>query len=109
MTTNIPEPISAYFDATNQRDIDAMLAHFDERSRVKDEGQEHQSRAAIRAWMEDALRKYRFNVKIEDVHDAYGATVVSGLVSGDFPGSPVLLRHVFTLSGKKILGLEIDL
>jgi hypothetical protein len=107
MTTNIPEPIAAYFDATNQRDIDAMLAHFDERSHVKDEGQEHHGRAAIRAWMEDALRKYRFSVKIEEVRDANGTTVVSGLVSGDFPGSPVLLRHAFTLSGEKILGLEI--
>jgi hypothetical protein len=108
MSINVPEPVATYFEATNNHDIDAMLAVFDEQSRVKDDGQERHGRAEIRAWMEDAVRKYRFQVEIQDVRDANGETVVAGLVSGDFPGSPVVLRHAFTLSDAKIARLEID-
>jgi hypothetical protein len=32
--------------------------------------------------------------------DEKGKIVASGLVSGDFPGSPALLRYVFILSGQ---------
>jgi hypothetical protein len=39
--------------------------------------------------------------------DANDKTVVSALVSGNFPGSPVLLNFAFTLSGPKITRLEI--
>jgi ketosteroid isomerase-like protein len=107
MQVNLPGPISAYFDASNKHDIEAMLAPFDEDARVKDEGQEHHGRAAIRVWMEDVTRKYHVTIEVKDVTDTNGATVVSGLVAGDFPGSPVLLDHTFTLSGAKITRLEI--
>ena len=36
-----------------------------------------------------------------------GQTIVTGLVSGNFPGSPVSLRHEFTLDHEKIIRLEI--
>jgi hypothetical protein len=108
VSIDLPGPVAAYFNATNARDIDAMLAPFDDHARVKDEGQEHHGRPAIRSWMVDAVRKYRFTVEVKDVSDTHGETVVSGLVSGDFPGSPVLLRHAFRLSGGKISDLEID-
>ena len=108
MSIDLPGPISAYFKANNEHDIDAMLAPFDENATVKDEGQEHHGRSAIRAWMEDVTRKYRVTVEINDVTNANGKTVVSGLVSGNFPGSPLLLSHTFTLSGPRIARLEIE-
>jgi hypothetical protein len=39
---------------------------------------------------------------VKDVSNANGERVVSGLVAGDFPGSPALLRHTFRLSAGKI-------
>jgi hypothetical protein len=36
-----------------------------------------------------------------------GTTVVTGLVSGTFPGSPVRLRYSFTVHVGKIARLEI--
>jgi hypothetical protein len=36
-----------------------------------------------------------------------GATVVIGRVSGEFPGSPVELQHVFRIDGEQIVSLEI--
>ena len=107
LTTPLPQPLAAYFAATNKHDIDGMLAPFDEDASVKDESQTHYGRPAIRLWMEDTTRKYRVTIEVKSVTDEKGEIVVSGFVSGDFPGSPALLRYAFTLSGQKITRLEI--
>ena len=102
-----PEPISAYFGAKNRHDIDAMLAPFAEQAVVKDEGKERRGHAAIRAWIEETTRKYRDTVEVADVAETDGRTVVTGVVSGTFPGSPVRLRFHFTIEGERIARLEI--
>ena len=107
MSTKLPEPIAAYFAATNRHDIDAMVAPFAETALVKDESQERRGVTAIREWIEETTRKYRHTVAVTDVAEADGKTVVTGRVSGTFPGSPVDLRHLFTLDGGKIASLEI--
>jgi hypothetical protein len=107
MSISLPGPISAYLKAKNEHDIDAMLVPFDEDATVKDEGREHHGRSAIRSWLEDVTRKYGVTLEVRDVTDADGTTVVSGLVSGNFPGSPALLEYTFTLSGPTIARLEI--
>ena len=107
MSLKLPEPIAAYFAATNTHNFDAMLAPFAEAATVKDEGQERRGLAAIREWMEETARKYRFTVAVTNVTEANGKPVVTGRVSGTFPGSPVDLRYCFTLAGEKIIRLEI--
>jgi len=107
MSISLPDPISTYLKAKNAHDIDAMLAPFDEDATVKDEGREHHGRPAIRSWLEDVTRKYGVTLDVKEVTDANGTTVVSGLVSGNFPGSPVVLDYTFTLSGPTIARLEI--
>ena len=59
------------------------------------------------AWIEHATRKYRVTVEVKDVARDGGRDIVSGVVSGDFPGSPAALRYAFTLAGTKITRLEI--
>lgn len=103
MSLELPEPIAAYFAGTNNHDIDAMLAPFAEAAIIRDEGQERRGLAAIQEWMEETTRKYRVTVAITDV----AKTVVTGRVSGNFPGSPVELRYAVTLAGDKIARLEI--
>ena len=107
MSATLPEPLSAYFGAKNRHDIDAMLAPFAEEVVVKDEGQERRGPAAICEWMEETTSKYHDTVEVTDVAEADGKTVVTGLVSGTFPGSPVRLRFHFTIEGDKIARLEI--
>jgi SnoaL-like domain len=107
MSISLPGPISAYLKAKNEHDVDAMLVSFDENATVKDDGREHHGRSAVRSWLEDVTRKYRVTLDVKDVRDTNGTTVVSGLVSGNFPGSPVLLDYTFTLSGAAIARLEI--
>jgi len=107
MGKQLPPLLTAYYEAKNRHDIDGMLAPFAEDAVVKDEGQEHHGRAAIRSWMEHTTRKYRVTVDVRQVETVDDRLAVSGLVSGDFPGSPAMLRYAFTLSGSKIARLEV--
>lgn len=107
MSIKLPEPMASYFAAANTQNVDAMLALFAETALVKDEGQDRRGLAAIREWMEEAIAKYRFAVTVTGITEADGQSIVTGRVSGTFPGSPVELRHFFTLAGNKITRLEI--
>ncbi|PZW47016.1 SnoaL-like protein [Humitalea rosea] len=103
MTPTLPPAIARYVAAKNRQDIDAMLACFAPDGRVHDEGREHVGPAAIRAWLEQTTRDYRPTV----VPEGFADGVMTGLVSGDFPGSPVRLSYRFTLSDAGIARLEI--
>ena len=52
-------------------------------------------------------KKYRPTVEVIDVAETDDRTIVTGRVSGNFPGSPINLRYAFTLAGDKIARLEI--
>ena len=108
MSVNLPQPIAAYFAATNRHDVDAMLASFAATAVVKDEGRERFGTTAIREWMEETIRKYDFTVAVTDVAETDGKTVVTVRVSGKFSGSPVDLNYAITLSGEKISRLVIS-
>ena len=107
MSITLPAPVASYFKARNDFDLDATLAPFDHDAVVKDEHEEHRGLAAIRSWVEETTRKYHAKVEPQNAIEAGKKVVVSGLVSGDFPGSPLLLDHTFTLSRQKISRLEI--
>jgi hypothetical protein len=107
MCHKLPSTLARYFAAMNDHDLDGMLAVFAGRAVVKDEGRVHRGSAAIRRWMRETIAKYDFTVEPTGVAERDGTTVVTGLVSGHFPGSPVSLRHAFSLDGEKIVRLEI--
>jgi len=107
MSINLPPPIYAYFSARNSFDADSVLSTFDKSAIVNDEGKDYRGRAEIRAWIEETTRKYRATANPKDARKDGDEIIVSALVSGNFPGSPLLLDHAFTLSGQKIGRLEI--
>jgi hypothetical protein len=51
--------------------------------------------------------KYRPTVEVLGVAERDGRTIVTGRISGNFPGSPVELRYSFTVTGGRIARLEI--
>lgn len=107
-TTKLVGPVASYIAAANAQDVEAMMAIFNEEAVVRDEGKDRRGIAAIRQWAVEVSRKYRPTVEALDVARTEGKTILSGRVSGDFPGSPVDLRYVFTLTGGKIECLEIS-
>jgi hypothetical protein len=107
MSIHLPASISAYFSARNSFDADRVLVTFDENAIVNDEDKQYRGRAEIRAWIEETTRKYRATASPKDARKTGGEIIVSAVVSGNFDGSPLLLDHVFTLTGQKIGRLEI--
>ena len=103
----MPKWVAAYFAATNNHDIPAILASFVGDAVVKDEGREHRGLKAIGQWVTETIRKYDFTVEPTHVEDTKHATVVTATVSGTFSGSPLRLQYVFFINGDGISRLEI--
>ena len=103
---NLPEPIAAYFDADKEDGI-AVANCFTKDGVVKDEGHTHVGVAAIEAWKTAASNQFSYTTEPYGIYEQGQQIVVTGRVTGNFPGSPVDLRYLFTLQGDKIATLEI--
>jgi hypothetical protein len=106
MTLDLPKPIAAYFTADNG-DGEAVAECFTENAVVKDEGRTHRGRAAIKRWKAEVSTRYRYTIEPSACGREDGRYVVTGKVTGNFPGSPVILRFFFGLEGDKIASLEV--
>ena len=106
---SFPNLSAAYLDGSNAHDAVACVACFAPDAVVMDEGRERRGTEDIRAWKEEVIAKYHALVDVIGVtaDDKARRFVVTGRVSGNFPGSPVDLRYGFTLDGEKIARLEI--
>lgn len=107
MTLELLKPIANYFDADRSRDAEAVARCFTEGATVRDAGQNHAGRDAIRQWKADASAKFNYTVEPMRAEFEGSRIVVTSRVAGDFPGSPTALRYFFDLSGEKISALEI--
>jgi hypothetical protein len=104
---SLPEPIAHYFAADLAGDASALAGCFTADGVVRDEGGTFNGAAAIKRWNEEAKAKYRYTVEPVSVDARRGEIIVVGRVVGDFPGSPITLRHIFQMAGDKIVSLEI--
>ena len=107
MTLDAPEPIAAYLAAEEAKDADAVSRCFTEDGTVHDEGRDYRGRDAIRRWKQAADEKYRYVLQIVNAQRNGDKVNVRVRLTGEFPGSPVELDHIFKLSGDKMASLEI--
>ncbi|WP_241557133.1 nuclear transport factor 2 family protein [Croceibacterium ferulae] len=107
MTVELPQPISDYFAADAEDGAEAVAQCFTDDAVVRDEGETHVGRAAIRSWKVEAGKKYTYSATPFEVARDSDRTVVTAHVAGNFPGSPVDLRYIFELHGEKIAALEV--
>ena len=103
MAYEMPATLARYFAAQNAHDVDAMLASFVPDAEVRDEGQTHVGRDAIREWKLATSAKYRITARPlrTERNDAAMAIVVE--VSGNFPGSPAKLTYDFLLDESELI------
>jgi len=106
MTVKLPNPIQQYFQADKSSAKTVSLC-FTENAVVKDEGNTHQGREAIRRWKELASAKYDYTCQPLSSEQQDGQVVVKSRLTGNFPGSPADLRFIFKLDGDLISSLEI--
>lgn len=108
MIEALPKPIADYVAASNAHAPDAAAACFAEDAVAFDENREYAGRAAIRIWIAESDRRYRPSLEISGFTRSGETAVLTGRVSGTFPGSPVVLRYVFTVRGEEIVRLVIE-
>jgi uncharacterized protein (TIGR02246 family) len=107
MTITLPRVIATYFALDKARDVQAIADCFTPDSVVVDEGNTYAGQDAIRNWMANASTKYTYTVEPFALAEFAGKAVVTSHLVGTFPGSPVDLRYLFTLTDDKIARLEI--
>jgi hypothetical protein len=107
MSRKLTPLLASYVACMNANDSAAFSANFAAGAIVRDEGHEHCGTAAIKAWIEEAHRKYQPTLKVTRVTESDGETVLTGLVTGNFDGSPLELHHHLTIAGDKIVALSI--
>ena len=107
MALRLPDPIARYFASENAHDASALDQCVAADAVVRDEGQTIEGLAAIKAWRIETGKKYHHTVEPLAMSERDGKVIVTGKVSGNFPGSPIELDHTFKIAGGKIVSLEI--
>jgi hypothetical protein len=106
MDTKLPPVIAAFFHAHNTGDTDDFNQLFTGDAVVSDEGHEYRD-AAIKAWIDEAIVKYKPVADVTDLAEVSEQTIATATVTGNFPGSPAQIRYKFTLKNGKIAALVI--
>ena len=107
MALDVPEPVAAYLAAEEAKDADALSRCFTQDGTVHDEGRDYRGRNSIRQWKQEVDTKYRYVLQTVNAQTQRDEVTVRARLTGEFPGSPVELDHIFKLSNNKIASLEI--
>jgi hypothetical protein len=107
MALDVPRPVAAYLAAEVAKDADAISCCFTEDGSVSDQGRDYLGRDSIRQWKQEVDTKYRYVLQPINVQTHGDKVTVRARLTGEFPGSPVELDHIFKLSNGKLASLEI--
>lgn len=103
----LPTCVREYFNSRNTFNAGSALAQFGDDAFVEDENVERHGRDAIEDWIEETQTKYHPRFEVQAAEHVGDSLVVTTLVSGAFPGSPLRIDHAFALSDEKISRLVI--
>src|SRR5262249_18929267 len=103
----LPKPIEIYFASETLHDPTAIDMCFAANATVRDERRTIEGLDAIKAWRIETGKKYNHTIEPLAITERDGKVIVTGKVSGNFPGSPINLDHVFQLKGDRIASLKI--
>jgi len=107
MSLPLPHAISIYFAISKGSDTASVKHCFTTDAVVIDEGKTHRGYAAIEAWQRATKAAFDYSVEPIEVLTKGDRVTVTSNVAGNFPNSPVVLKHAFGLVGDKINTLEI--
>jgi len=104
-TLPLPEPIAAYFAA--EHNLEALAQCFTAQAVMKDDGHTYTGIDAIKAFMAEASAKYSATSVPFAIERYDGFQLVRANVTGNFPGSSIVLSYRFGLERGLIASLEI--
>jgi hypothetical protein len=103
----LPGVVGRYFEL-DPEEVELFVELFSDDATVLDEGETHRGTAKIRSWRTGPATKYTYTTEVFGV-ESHGRDryLVSGRLTGDFPGGTADLRWDFTLAGELIGRLVI--
>jgi hypothetical protein len=104
----VPDVIRRYFMLDAERAVDSIVALFTDDATVVDEGETRHGTIEIRAWQTGPASRYTYTTEVLAT-DALTPDrfVVTGRLTGNFPGGTAELKWDFTLAGDRIRRLVI--
>lgn len=109
--SNLPAPVAAYIAATNNFDIEALMATFAEDALVNDHRNEFDSLDAIRNWAQREIIDGRVTMDVTGATCRGNTAAVSAAIDGNFDKTglpdPLVLTFYFSVSGGRIVQLII--
>lgn len=107
MNIALPNAVEIYLQADTATDESLFSQCFAADAEVHDEGRTIRGVDAIKAWKREAKRKYQYQVEPLSASQDGDKVVMSARLTGNFPGSPVVLTYTFVLKDDRIAALEI--
>ncbi|GEC78100.1 hypothetical protein [Flavobacterium aquatile] len=102
---NLPKVITDLVHAQGHFNSDAYANCFSETATVFDEGKTHNGKAAIRSWIKKAYETYQVTMKPIEYSEIN--QILKAEISGNFPGSPLVLTYEFEIVNQQIQSLKI--
>ncbi|MBM7420538.1 MULTISPECIES: nuclear transport factor 2 family protein [Chryseobacterium] len=102
---NLPNIISELVIAQNEFDSKAYANCFTDNAEVFDESKTHNGKSEIENWIDKANEEYEATMKPLDYNES--ENILSAETSGNFPGSPIVLKYHFQFSNGYIHSLKI--
>ena len=108
MSLELPTLFASYVAAKNAHDAPALAALFTKDGVVYDEGREIRGTDGIEAWAVEISEKYRLTTEPTAISVSGNTAVLTAVVSGTFPGSPLEFRFHFTLNNGKFASMRTE-
>lgn len=105
---NLPNIISDLIAAQANFDSKAYAECFTESALVFDENETHKGQNEIKKWNEKTNKMYQTQLEILDFSIADATNILTTKVSGNFAGSPIVLKYYFELKEGKINSFKIN-
>lgn len=102
---NLPKVVADLVEAQNNYDSVAYANCFTETAVVFDEGKTHNGRKEIENWIEKANKEYQATMKPLEYSEK--EEILKAEVSGNFPGSPIVLSYHLEIADELIHSLKI--
>ena len=104
---NLPKVIADLAEAQHNFDSESYANCFSEAAIVFDEGKNHKGRKEIQQWITKANKE--FQTVMKPLEYSKTEEILKAEVSGNFPGSPIVLSYHFKLNGGLIESLKITI
>lgn len=102
---NLPKVIAKLTEAQNNFESAAYANCFTETAVVFDEDKTHNGRKEIENWIDKANKEYQATMK--PLEYAVKEAILKVEVSGNFPGSPIVLNYHLQITDELIQSLKI--